>query len=104
MSRCYRRWISAGIAGVAGALYGMQLRSISPQNFSFVNGLPVLLLAVVGGIGAIGGALMAGFSLMGVLPLIATLGVFFANLSSVLPGLAGIGLGRNPNEIGRAHV
>jgi branched-chain amino acid transport system permease protein len=89
--------LSAGIAGVAGALYGMQLRSISPQNFSFVNGLPVLLLAVVGGIGAIGGALMAGFSLMGVLPLIATLGVFFANLSSVLPGLAGIGLGRNPN-------
>ena len=52
---------------------------------------------MVGGIGAIGGALMAGFSLMGVLPLIATLGVFFANLSSVLPGLAGIGLGRNPN-------
>lgn len=89
--------LSAGIAGIAGALYGMQLRSISPQNFGFVNGLPVLLLAVVGGIGAIGGALMAGFSLMGVLPLIATLGVFFGNLASVLPGLAGIGLGRNPN-------
>jgi branched-chain amino acid transport system permease protein len=89
--------LSAGIAGVAGALYGMQLRSISPQNFDFVHGLPVLLLAVVGGIGAIGGALMAGFSLMGLLPLIATLGVFFANLASVLPGLAGIGLGRNPN-------
>ena len=89
--------LSAGIAGVAGALYGMQLRSVSPQNFDFVHGLPVLLLAVVGGIGAVGGALMAGASLMGFLPLIATLGTFFANLAGVLPGLAGIGLGRNPN-------
>lgn len=89
--------LSAGIAGLGGAIYGMQLRSISPQNFGFVNGLPVLLLAVVGGIGAVGGALMAGASLMGFLPLIATLGAFFANLASVLPGLAGIGLGRNPN-------
>ncbi|MEY3361094.1 MAG: hypothetical protein RL531_813 [Actinomycetota bacterium] len=89
--------LSAGIAGIGGALYGMQLRSISPQNFGFVNGLPVLLLAVVGGIGAVGGALMAGASLMGFLPLISTLGTFFSNLAAVLPGLAGIGLGRNPN-------
>jgi branched-chain amino acid transport system permease protein len=89
--------LSAGIAGFAGALYGMQLRSISPQNFGFVMGLPVLLLAVVGGIGAVGGALMAGASLMGFLPLISTLGTFFSNLAAVLPGLAGIGLGRNPN-------
>jgi branched-chain amino acid transport system permease protein len=89
--------LSAGIAGLGGAFYGMQLRSISPQNFGFVMGLPVLLLAVVGGIGAVGGALVAGASLMGFLPLIATLGVFFSNLASVLPGLAGIGLGRNPN-------
>ena len=89
--------LSAGISGVGGAILGTQLRSISPQNFDFVSGLPVLLLAVVGGIGAVGGALFAGVSLMGVLPLLSLLGVFFAKVAGVLPGIAGVGLGRNPN-------
>ena len=89
--------LSAGISGVGGAILGTQLRSISPQNFDFVSGLPVLLLTVVGGIGAVGGALFAGVSLMGILPLLALLGVFFANVAGLLPGIAGVGLGRNPN-------
>jgi branched-chain amino acid transport system permease protein len=41
--------------------------------------------------------LFSGLSLGGGLPLLGTLGKFFTNLSGVLPGLAGIGLGRNPN-------
>ena len=89
--------LSAGISGVGGAILGTQLRSISPQNFDFVSGLPVLLLTVVGGIGAVGGALFAGVSLMGLLPLISLLGVFFAKVAGLLPGIAGVGLGRNPN-------
>lgn len=89
--------LSAGISGVGGAILGTQLRSISPQNFDFVSGLPVLLLTVVGGIGTVGGALFAGVSLMGILPLLALLGVFFANVAGLLPGIAGVGLGRNPN-------
>ncbi|HEY7439147.1 MAG TPA: branched-chain amino acid ABC transporter permease, partial [Acidimicrobiia bacterium] len=89
--------ISAGIAGLGGGIYGMQLGSINPTYFSLVQSLQVFALAVVGGIGAVGGALFAGVSLALVLPLLAAL---FPSLNSwipLLPGGAGIALGRNPN-------
>jgi branched-chain amino acid transport system permease protein len=89
--------VSAGMAGLGGALIAAQAGSIQAQQFSFVNGLPIFMLAVIGGIGAVGGAYFAGVSLEGMLALIAKLGGFFSNLAGVLPGLAGIGLGRNPN-------
>jgi branched-chain amino acid transport system permease protein len=90
--------LSAGMAGLGGALYGTQLSSISPQNFDLVQGLPIFALTVVGGIGAAGGALFAGMSLNGLLPLLAALlPSQFTDYLAVLPGLAGIGLGRNPN-------
>jgi branched-chain amino acid transport system permease protein len=86
------------MAGLGGALYGTQLSSISPQNFDLVQGLPIFALTVVGGIGAAGGALFAGMSLNGLLPLLAALlPSQFTDYLAVLPGLAGIGLGRNPN-------
>ena len=55
--------ISAGIAGLGGALYAMQLTSIQAGNFDLVSSLQVFALTVVGGIGAVGGALFAGISL-----------------------------------------
>jgi branched-chain amino acid transport system permease protein len=89
--------LSAGMAGLGGALLGSQLSSVSPQNFDLVTGLPIFALAVVGGIGAAGGALFGAVSLMGLLPLLAALLPSLAQYTVVLPGLAGIGLGRNPN-------
>jgi branched-chain amino acid transport system permease protein len=60
--------------------------------------LPIFALTVVGGIGAVGGALFAGISLNGLLPLLAALlPSQFTDYLAVLPGLAGIGLGRNPS-------
>ncbi len=88
--------LSAGMAGLGGALFGGLIQSVNPGQFSFVNGLPLFMLAVVGGIGSVGGALNAGISL-------ATLGVLPDLLPSldkvvlVMPGLIGIGLGRNPS-------
>ena len=61
--------ISAGIAGLGGALYATQLTSIQAGNFDLVSSLQVFALTVVGGIGAVGGALFAGISLYVVLPL-----------------------------------
>ena len=55
--------ISAGIAGLGGALYAMQLTSIQPGNFDLVNSLQIFALTVVGGIGAVGGALFGAASL-----------------------------------------
>jgi len=62
-----------------------------------VTGLPIFALAVVGGIGAAGGALFGATSLAGLLPLLAALLPSISQYLVLLPGLAGIGLGRNPN-------
>ncbi len=89
--------ISAGLAGLGGALYAMQLTSIQSGNFELVNSLQVFALSVVGGIGAVGGALFAGISLFAVLPVISTLFPSVASWFGLLPGATGIGLGRDPN-------
>jgi branched-chain amino acid transport system permease protein len=90
--------LSAAIAGVGGALYGATLGTVSPDRFSFFESLPLLLLAVVGGIGSAGSAIFAGLVLYGI-PLVSASLVWFANIGRVLPGAMGIGLGKNPNGV-----
>ena len=89
--------LSAGIAGLGGALYGMQLGTVSPDRFNLITGLPLFMLVVVGGAGLVGGALFAGIGLYGLIPLTSALGPVFAKVNAVSPGLTGIGLGRNPS-------
>ncbi|MCO5318905.1 MAG: ABC transporter permease [Microthrixaceae bacterium] len=89
--------LSAGIAGLGGALYAMQLGSVAPARFDLLNGLPIFILVVVGGAGLVGSALFAGGILYGVLPLTATLGPVIAKINSLFPGFTGVGLGRNPS-------
>jgi branched-chain amino acid transport system permease protein len=98
--------LSAGIAGLGGAIYGTQLASVTPTRFDFVTGLPIFMLTVVGGAGLVGGALFAGASLFGVIPVMASFGEGWKKLGTILPGMVGIGLGRNPSgatqEMGEA--
>jgi branched-chain amino acid transport system permease protein len=89
--------ISAGIAGFGGALYAMQLTSITPQNFELVQSLQIFALSVVGGIGAVGGALFGAASLLVFLPLLSSLIPSLSRWVVLFPGGAGIALGRNPN-------
>lgn len=89
--------LSAGIAGLGGALYATQLTSIQPGNFELVQSLQLFAITVVGGIGAVGGALFAALSLYAFLPLLVTLWPSSVRWVGLLPGGAGIGLGRNPN-------
>lgn len=89
--------LSAGMAGLGGALYAMQLTNIGSSNFELVQSLQIFALTVVGGIGAVGGALFAGISLYVVLPLLITLWPSASKWFGLLPGGAGIGLGRDPN-------
>jgi branched-chain amino acid transport system permease protein len=86
----------AGIAGLGGALYGGLLGSINVDNFTFINGLPIFMLTVVGGIGAVGGALLAGISL-GLLTVLPDIVPALKNVLLITPGLIGISLGRNPS-------
>ncbi|MFN8037423.1 MAG: ABC transporter permease [Acidimicrobiia bacterium] len=95
--------ISAGMAGLGGALYGGLLGSIQNRNlFDFVSGLPVFMMVVVGGVGAVGGALFAGVTLgaFTIIPSIfASIEEFLTNVFGVLPGALGITMGRNPNGV-----
>ncbi len=91
--------LSAGIAGLGGAIYGMQLGRSRPSNFDLVAGLPIFVLVVVGGAGLVGGALFAGIGLYGFLPLTSALGPTIDKINTVTPGLIGIGLGRNPSGV-----
>ena len=107
--------LSAAIAGAGGALAG---RTFVVDEFGLDQSLPITMLAVVGGIGSVGGALLGGL-LLGAQPLATTvlaanaIGIFgFASASvtqilSVMPGFMGISLGRNPDgaasEIGEAY-
>ena len=88
--------LSAAMAGVGGAVYAGTLGSASYERFSFFESLPLLLLSVVGGIGAASGALFAGL-ILGGFPIAAGIWPFLDNLNRLLPGTMGIALGRNPN-------
>jgi branched-chain amino acid transport system permease protein len=90
--------LSAGIAGLGGALYGMQQRSITAEQFNLVAGLPIFLVAVIGGLGAVGNGLFAGTAFVGPNLLIG-LASWTQNVVSVLPALAGMGLGHSPQGI-----
>jgi branched-subunit amino acid ABC-type transport system permease component len=102
--------LSAAIAGVGGALMTAQIGSANLDRFDIFLSLSLLMLTVVGGIGYVSGALMGGI-LFGVLfvALQSTfdkLGAdysdlsgffeFLARLTTVLPALLGVSIGRNP--------
>ena len=89
--------LSAGIAGFGGALYASQLNSVGPTTFQFLQDLPVVLLAVIGGIAAVGGALFGGVIYALMFLIIPDLYPGLQGLLAVGPALAGISLGRNPN-------
>jgi branched-chain amino acid transport system permease protein len=89
--------LSAAIAGLGGALLGAQSNSVSPDSFRFLQGLPIVLLAVVGGIGAVGGALFGGLTFAFAFFIIPDIAPSLENLFALSPALAGISLGRNPN-------
>jgi branched-chain amino acid transport system permease protein len=91
--------LSAGIAGLGGALYGMQQRSVTAEQFTFVAGLPLFLVAVIGGLGAVGAGLFTGTAYVWPMNALVAVAPWAQNLVALLPSLAGIGLGRDPGGI-----
>jgi branched-chain amino acid transport system permease protein len=90
--------LSAAMAGVAGALLAGLSGSAGPTQFVMVQSLPILLLAVVGGITTASGALIGGMSF-------AVLGVVqehfpaIGGLTFLLVGVGALSVGRNPNGL-----
>lgn len=89
--------LSAAIAGLGGALYGAQLRSVSSPTFQFLVSLPVVLLVAVGGMGSPGGALFGGIAYALSFLILPDLVPSLRTWLTLGPALAGISLGRNPN-------
>ncbi|MCK9931344.1 ABC transporter permease [Frankia sp. Mgl5] len=91
--------LSAGIAGLGGALYAMQERSVTADQFNFVAGLPIFLIAVVGGLTWVGTGLFTGTAYVAPINGLVALAPSLTNVVALLPGLAGVGLGRNPDGV-----
>ncbi|MEU6541216.1 ABC transporter permease [Streptomyces sp. NPDC047000] len=91
--------LSAGLAGLGGALYGMQRQTVTAEQFDLVAGLPVFLIAVVGGLGAVGTGLFAGIAFVVPTQWFDGLGSWAHDLSPLLIALAGMGLAHSPAGI-----
>jgi branched-chain amino acid transport system permease protein len=88
--------LAAAMAGVAGALFGGLKGSAGQTDFLMLQSLPLLLLAVIGGITSVSGALLGG--------LFFALPAIFENetaqkLQFLWVGIAAVSIGRNPNGI-----
>jgi branched-chain amino acid transport system permease protein len=53
--------VSAGFAGVAGALYVFTVGFVAPESFTVTLSLGLLAAMVVGGLGSVGGAIFGAF-------------------------------------------
>jgi branched-chain amino acid transport system permease protein len=107
--------LSAGIGGLGGLFWAAQIRTVDTSRFDLLLGLSLFMLAVVGGIGYVSGALIAGL-IMAVIS--SVLPELFTNLGDDVPqmrwlfvdiignfnrfvgvALIGIGLGKNPSGV-----
>jgi branched-chain amino acid transport system permease protein len=56
--------VSAALAGLGGALYAHKIQFLSPEQFSIVQSIDLLLLVVIGGLGSIHGAFLGAIFLI----------------------------------------
>jgi branched-chain amino acid transport system permease protein len=89
--------LSAAMAGLAGAFYGGLRGSAQTNDFLMFQSLPVLLMAVIGGITTVSGALFGGM-LLGLLQTQEATGAL-AGLVFLFTGGAAVSLGRNPHGV-----
>jgi branched-chain amino acid transport system permease protein len=93
--------IASAIAGFAGALLGVFQGTATVQDFQMLQGLAFLLLLVVGGVAVVSGAVLGGFFLSSFTWISQQFpgNTFLTWWSRLGPGLAGIGIGRQPSGI-----
>ncbi len=95
--------LSAAIAGLGGAMLAMWSRtSVGVADYSLLQGplpgLALVLVAVVGGITSVAGAVFGSVSFV-MMPVI---GAWYSSLTKIMnlaPGVAGVGLGTNPDGV-----
>jgi branched-chain amino acid transport system permease protein len=90
--------LSAGMAGLAGALFAGLRQTISATDFQLLSSLPLLLLAVVCGVTSVTGAAIGGIFFM-LLPVLQSNHPGLAGLAFVVIGFGAVALGRDPNGL-----
>jgi branched-chain amino acid transport system permease protein len=68
--------LSAALAGVGGALYAHKIMFLSPEQFSIIQSIDLLLMVVIGGLGSVHGAFLGAIFLI-VMPQLIALGKDF---------------------------
>ncbi|MEX2459171.1 MAG: ABC transporter permease [Actinomycetota bacterium] len=90
--------LSAAMAGLGGALFAGGLTNVGSVEYLMLQSLPLLLLAVIGGITTVSGALLGGAA-FATLPILQSYIPQVAGLTPLLIGAAAISVGRQPNGI-----
>ena len=88
--------LSAGIAGVGGALYASLQQTVSPNDFNYQFSLVFVVVVAVVGIRSIAGAIEAGLAYTVLLQLISTLPGRYSSVVALVFGLAALGYVRHP--------
>ena len=90
--------LSAGLAGLGGALYGGLQGPVSATDFAVLVSLTLLLLLVIWGVRSPLGALAAGMS-MAALPVLQSHVSLVSSLPALVVGVGVIAVGRLPNGV-----
>jgi branched-chain amino acid transport system permease protein len=90
--------LSSAIAAIGGALLAGLRQTATAGDYTMFSSLPVVLLAVLGGITAVSGALVGGLVLAG-FPVLADHVSWLEGLSILGPGIIGITLARRPDGL-----
>ena len=93
--------LAAGIAGLGGAMLAMwKSSSVGRTDFSLLEGplpgLPLVLVAVVFGITSVGGIVFGSLAFV-MMPVLGGWHKVLRNVVNLAPGVAGVGLGQNPD-------
>ncbi len=82
--------ISAGLAGLGGALYAHKIKFLSPEQFNIIQSLDLLLMVVIGGLGSVHGAFLGALFLITMPQMIASLKDYLPAVVAQAPGLQAV--------------
>jgi branched-chain amino acid transport system permease protein len=94
--------LSAGIAGLAGALYGSLNTTVGAGQFAFLYSIALFVSVTLAGASLMTGAVLAG-SFVAIGPVIGTHIPSIPDFTQLLVGVGVIAIGRNPNGVGKLY-
>ena len=94
---------SAGMAGLAGALYGGLNTSVGAAQFDFLFSIAIFVGVTLSGVSLLSGAVLAGL-FVAIGPVIGAHIPQIPNFTQLLIGFGVVTIGRNPNGIGRLYA